>query len=103
MAIDIEINILRGWSTTLSTNSSRTLSVYSNISSTIYTKQIQIYTNNSTVRIGNNELSSYFIFLSFFSFIFSYLIENKIKKTKCDTVTGHMIWSQKSLNHVIQR
>ena len=48
MAIDMEINILRDWSTTSSTNSFRTLSVYFNIFSTIYTKQIQIHTNNST-------------------------------------------------------
>ena len=39
----------------------------------------------------------YFILLLlfYFAFIFSYLIGNKTKKTKCDTVTGHMIWSQK--------
>jgi len=30
-----------------------------------------------------------------FYFIFSYLIGNKMNKTKCDTVTCHMIWSQK--------
>ena len=33
--------------------------------------------------------------LFYFIFIFSYLIGNKMKKTKCDTITGHMIWSQK--------
>jgi len=26
-----------------------------------------------------------------------------MKKTKCDTITGHMIWSQKSHDHMIQR
>jgi len=41
--------------------------------------------------------------LFYFSFIFSYLIGNKMKKTKCDTITGHMTWLQKSHDHVIQR
>jgi len=44
----------------------------------------------------------YFI-LFYFTFIFSYLVENKMKKTKCDTVTGHMILSQRSHDHMIQR
>jgi len=54
------------------------------------------------VRIENNGLGFYFI-LFYFNFIFSYLVENKTKKTKCDTIKGHMIWSQKSHDHVIQR
>jgi len=41
------------------------------------------------VRIENDRLGFYFI-LFYFSFIFSYLVENKTKKTKCDIVTGHM-------------
>ena len=31
----------------------------------------------------------------FYFILFAFLIGNKTKKTKCDTVTGHMIWSQK--------
>ena len=41
--------------------------------------------------------------LFYFPFIFSYPIENKMKKTKCDTITGHMSWSQKSHDYVIQK
>ena len=55
-----------------------------------------------SVRIKNNGPSFYFIF-SYFPFIFSYFLskEYKTKKTKCDTITGHMTWSQKSHTHVI--
>jgi len=37
----------------------------------------------------------FYLLLFYFPFIFSYLIGNKTKKTKCDTITGHMILSQK--------
>ena len=53
-----------------------------------------------SVRIKNNRLGFYFIL---FYFYFSDLIGNKTKKIKCDTVTGHMIWSWKAHNHMIQR
>jgi len=50
------------------------------------------------VRIENDELGSYFIlfyFFSFYFFSFYFLLSyNKTKKTKCDTITGHMSWSQ---------
>jgi len=45
----------------------------------------------------------FYSLLFYFPFILSYLVENKMKKTKCDTITGHMIWSQKSHNHMIKR
>ena len=48
------------------------------------------------VRIENDGLGFYFIFFSFF-------IGNKMKKTKCDIITGHMTWSQKSHDHMIQK
>ena len=48
MAIDIEINTLRDWSTTSSTNSSRATSVYLDVFSTIYIEYVQALTNNST-------------------------------------------------------
>jgi len=60
-----------------------------------------------TVRIEDDGLSFHFILfyfiLFYFPFIFSYFFieEYKMKKTKCDTVTGHMIQSQKSHAHVI--
>ena len=56
------------------------------------------------VIIENDGLDFYFILFYFICFylllfyfilIFSYLIGNKMKKTKCDTVTGHMTWSHK--------
>jgi len=34
-----------------------------------------------------------YILLSLLLFYFSFDLEYKTKKTKCDTVTGHMTWS----------
>ena len=48
MAIDMEVDTSRGWSTSTSTNSSRATSVHSNISSTGYTEHIQALANNLT-------------------------------------------------------
>lgn len=48
MAIDMEVDTPRGWSTSTSTNSSRATSVHSNISSTGYTEHIQALANNLT-------------------------------------------------------
>ena len=45
----------------------------------------------------------FYSLLFYFYFIFSYLVENKMKKIKHDIIMGHMIWSQNSHNHVIQR
>jgi len=88
MAIDMEVDTPRGWSTSTSTNSSRATSAHSNISSTGYTEHIQALANNLTwtdqVEISKSEgpalsssqtvdlvflLSSIFIFI-FFSVYF---------------------------------
>ena len=59
MATDIEINTLKGWPNTSSTNSSRATSVHSDISSTIYAKWVQALANNPTwahqVKISKSE------------------------------------------------
>jgi len=64
--------------------------------------KLQNMSKTCFVRIENDGLGFYFI-LFYFTFIFSYLVENKMKKTKCDGVTGHIIWSLKSHDHMIQR
>ena len=44
-----------------------------------------------------------FYFYFYFSFIFLYfIVDHKMKKTKGDTVTGHMIQLHKSHAHMIQ-
>ena len=48
---------------------------------------------SESVRTENNRLDFYFIF--------SYFLEYKMKKTKCDTITGHR--SHKSHAHMIQK
>ena len=52
MAMNMEINTPRSWSTNsstnTSTNSSRAILVYPNVSSTVYTEYIQALNNNST-------------------------------------------------------
>jgi len=50
MAMDIEVDTPRGWSTSISTNSSRATSVYSNIniSSIGYTEHVQVSANKPT-------------------------------------------------------
>ena len=64
--------------------------------------QILVMILQQSVRIKDNKLGFYFIF-SHFPFIFSYFLlkEYKTKKTKCDTVTGYMTWTQKSHAHMI--
>jgi len=56
------------------------------------------------VRSEDDGLDLYFI-LFYFTLIYSYFLlkEYNIKKTKCDTVTGHIMQSQKSQAHMIQR
>ena len=51
------------------------------------------------VRIEDEGLGFHFIFFHF-PFIFSYFLLKR-KKTKCDIITGHMTWSQKSHTHMI--
>ena len=48
MAMDMEVNTPRGWSTTTSTNSSRVTPVHSNISSIGYTEHVQALASNPT-------------------------------------------------------
>jgi len=52
---------------------------------------------DQNVRIKDNGHSFDFIF---FYFLLYFIVDHKIKKTKCDTVTGHMTRSHKSHTHV---
>ena len=59
MTTDIEIDTPRGQSVTSSSNSSRTLSVHSNVFFTVYTEHVQALANNPTwadqVKISESE------------------------------------------------
>jgi len=57
----------------------------------------------SELRIIDFASILFYSLLFYFPFILSYLVKNKMKKTKYDTIIGRMIWSQKSQNHMIKR
>ena len=46
MAVDMNIDISRGWSVNSSTNSSRASSIHLNMSSIAYVEQVQVFNNN---------------------------------------------------------
>jgi len=47
MAVDMNIDMSRGWSVNSSTNSSRASSIHLNMSSIAYIEQVQVFNNNS--------------------------------------------------------
>ena len=46
MAVDMNIDMSRGWSVNSSTNSSRASSIHLNMSSIAYVEQVQVFNNN---------------------------------------------------------